>query len=124
MLLNFGYDSLNCFTLLLLGEPHLNHILEKPVHEALKQRITIHYSFCGLSAEEVSEYIFHKLSLAGASHSIVPQTCIRAIYSYSQGNPRLIDNLMSDALTLGAQMEKPLLDQEVILAAVNNQALA
>lgn len=34
MLMNYGYDSLNCFTLILCGEPHLNSTLKKPVHEA------------------------------------------------------------------------------------------
>ena len=35
--MNYGYDSLNCFTLILCGEPHLNSTLRKPVHEALRQ---------------------------------------------------------------------------------------
>ena len=48
MLMNYGYDSLNCFTLILCGEPHLNSTLKKPVHEALRQRITVHYNFSGL----------------------------------------------------------------------------
>ena len=37
MLMNYGYDSLNCFTLILCGEPHLNSTLRKPVHEALRK---------------------------------------------------------------------------------------
>ena len=37
MLMNYGYDSLNCFTLILCGESHLNSTLRKPVHEALRQ---------------------------------------------------------------------------------------
>ena len=32
MLMNQEYDSLDCFTIILLGEPHLNNILQKPVH--------------------------------------------------------------------------------------------
>lgn len=35
----------------------------------------------------------------------------------------LIDNLMSDALALGSQMEKKTIDAEVVLAAVSNQNL-
>ena len=41
----------------------------------------------------------------------------------SQGNPRLVDNLMTNALTLGAQMEKKAIDTEVILASVSSQNL-
>ena len=67
MLMNYGYDSLNCFTLILCGEPHLNNTLRKPVHEALRQRITVHYNFSGLSDSEVVQYVLHKISCAGGS---------------------------------------------------------
>ena len=38
MPMNYGYDSVNCFTLILCGEAHLNNTLNRPVHEALRQR--------------------------------------------------------------------------------------
>ncbi len=43
MLMNYGYDSLNCFTLILCGEPHLNSTLKKPVHEALRRGRSLHH---------------------------------------------------------------------------------
>lgn len=123
MLMNYGYDSLNCFTLILCGESHLNDILRKPIHEALRQRITIHYNYGGLDDKEVAEYVVHKLTCAGSSKSIISDAALSAISGYSRGNPRLIDNLMTDALTIGAQQECQVIDDEIILAAVNNQNL-
>ncbi|MCL1852341.1 MAG: AAA family ATPase [Peptococcaceae bacterium] len=123
ILLNHGYDSLNCFTLVLCGESYLNAILEKPVHEALRQRISVHYNFGGLSDEEVPLYIAHKLHVAGGADSILGPGTVGAIHGFAQGNPRLIDNLMTDVLTLGAQADKPVIDSEIVLAAINNQAL-
>ena len=123
MLMNHGYDSVNCFTLILCGEPHLNNILNKPVHEALKQRITIHYNYQGMSDDESIRYVEHKLGIAGAAPSIIEEAALKAVAGHSRGNPRLIDNLMTDALTIGAQTDKKVIDTEVILAAVNNQNL-
>lgn len=123
MLMNYGYDSLNCFTLILCGEPHLNNTLRKPVHESLKQRITVHYNFSGLSDQEVGQYVLHKIACAGGAASIIEQAALCAVHSHSQGCPRLVDNLMANALTLGAQMEKKVIDTEVILASVNSQNL-
>lgn len=123
MLMNYGYDSLNCFSLILAGEPYLNNTLEKPVHEALRQRVTVHYNFEGLTDYEISDYITHKLITAGSSKSIIEDAAIAAVHSYSHGNPRLIDNLMTDALALGAQMQKSSIDSDVILAAVDAQSL-
>ena len=48
---------------------------------------------------------------------------VSAVHGYSEGNPRKIDNLMTDALTIGAQQDKRTIDSEVILAAANNQTL-
>ena len=122
MIMNHAYDSLNCFSLLLIGEPHLNNILAKPIHEALLQRITIHYNFVGLSSDETINYINHKISAAGGCAGILAEGAARAVHGFSQGNPRLIDNVMSDALTLGTQLNKKIIDTDVILAAVENQS--
>ena len=123
MLMNYGYDSVNCFTLILCGESHLNDTLRKPVHEALRQRITVHYNYSGLSDDEVSQYILHKLQVAGASSTIIDQAALAAVHGYAQGNPRLIDNLMTDALAIGSQLERKVIDAETIHAAVENQGL-
>lgn len=124
MLMNYQYDSLNCFSLILCGEYHLNDILRKPVHEALRQRITVHYEFQGLSDAEIPNYVRHKISAAGGATSIIDEAALSAIHSLSQGNPRIIDSLMTDALTIGAQSGKTVLDADVILAAADNRQIA
>ena len=124
MIMNQDFDSLNCFALLLIGEPHLNNILQKPVHEALRQRISVHYLFEGLTEQETESYIIHKLSEAGGSASqIIGDGVVRTVHGASHGNPRLTDSILSTALTLGAQLEKKVIDVDVILAAVNGLAL-
>ena len=123
MLMNFSYDSVNCFTLILSGEPYLNNTLEKSIHEALRQRITVHYAFQGLNPDEVVAYVRHKLRLAGGADTLIGEDALSALTSYCHGNPRIIDNVMSDALVLGAQLEKTTIDSDVLLAAVNEQAL-
>jgi type II secretory pathway predicted ATPase ExeA len=124
IIMNHEFDSLNCFTVALVGETHLNGNLEKPPHEALRQRIVINYSFQGLDNDETEAYILHKLQIAGATASILGEGTLTAISGYAGGCPRLIDNLMTKALMLGAQMDKHTLDSDVIMAAVNNLALS
>lgn len=66
-------------------------------------------------------YGYDSLNCAGASCSIINDAALGAIHGYSRGNPRLIDNLMTDSLAIGAQQERRVIDDEIILAAVNNQ---
>ena len=76
-----------------------------------------------LSDDEVGKYVLHKLSLAGASATIINEAALSAVHSYTQGNPRLIDNLMTDALAIGSQHEKKVIDADTIHDAVENQGL-
>lgn len=121
--MNYGYYSVNCFTLILCGESHLNNILRKQIHEVLRQRITIHYNYQGLTDDEAMSYVAHKLNCVGSSKAIINESTLLAVASHTHGNPRLIDNLMSDALVIGAQQDKKSIDTDIILAAVNNQNL-
>lgn len=72
---------------------------------------------------KTSKYILHKLQLAGASSTIIEPAALAAAHSFTQGNPRLIDNLMTDDLTIDSQQDKKVIDAEIIHAAVDNQGL-
>jgi type II secretory pathway predicted ATPase ExeA len=124
MIMNHDFDSISCFSIVLAGEKHLNTNLEKPPQEALRQRIVISYNFDGLSDDETEAYLVHKLQIAGAAPSILGEGTLAAITAYARGCPRLVDNLMTQAFMLGAQLNKPALDTDVIMAAVNNLALS
>ena len=121
ILMNQDYDSINCFTLILCGEPHFNRTISKPVNEALRQRVVAHYDFAGLSGDETRQYIHHKISSAGGAQSIINEAAISAVDGYAHGTMRLIDNVMTDALIIGEQQGKQVIDADVILASVNNQ---
>lgn len=123
MLMNYKCDSINCFSLILCGEPHLNRILSTPIHEALRQRITVHYNFKGLTDQEAVDYIIHKLCMAGSSKAVINEAALSAVAGHAHGNPRVIDTIMSDALIIGSQQDKTCIDADVILAAVENRNL-
>ena len=106
LIMNYGYYSLNCFTLKLCGESHLNNTLRKPVHEALRQRITAHYDFTELSDAEVPEYVRHKISVAGGAPSIITEAAMASVNSLYQDNPRIIDYIMTNTLTIVAQIDR------------------
>lgn len=60
-------------------------------------RERLEQDYTGLSDDEVSKYILHKLQLAGASTNIISPAALAAAHSYTQGNPRLICNIASAA---------------------------
>jgi general secretion pathway protein A len=123
MLMNFDMDSKDCFSLVLVGQPILNNILEKQIHESLKQRIIINYEFEGLSLEEVKEYIESRLSLVESSIKIIDENAISAIHGCSSGSIRKMNAILTKALMIGAQHEKKTIDTDIIMAASNELSL-
>ncbi|WP_035289163.1 AAA family ATPase [Clostridium sp. KNHs214] len=123
LLMNFSMDSKDCFSLVLIGQPVLNNILEKQIHEALKQRIIINYNFEGFSEIEALEYINSRLSLAGASPEIFDNNAVLAAYRSCAGSIRRLNMILTKALIIGAQHEKNVIDTDIIMAAANEISL-
>jgi len=124
MLMNFNYDSIYPLSLVLIGEPYLNGTLDQSPHEALRQRIIVHYDFAGLTPDESQRYLLHKFQVAGASfNGIMGEGAVAAINAAAKGNPRLIDNLMIQALTIGCHEQINVISTDVILNAANSLML-
>lgn len=101
LLTNLETNEKKLLQLVLLGQPELNKMLERPELRQLAQRITARYHLSPLSAKEVAEYIEHRLSVAGCRTVLFTPAAIRWVYRFSKGVPRLI-NLICDRALLGA----------------------
>lgn len=123
MLMNFEMDSKNYFTLILTGQPILNSILSRNVHEALKQRITISYNLSGITREELSNYISSRLSIVHANNDIFTPNAIETIYNSSNGSIRVVNNIITKSLIIASSKSKNVIDENIILEAYNDLQL-
>jgi len=101
LLTNLETSKSKLLQIILLGQPELKLILEKPALRQLNQRITARYHLTSLSYPETQQYIGHRLNLCGGNSDIFNQRAIKKIYSLSKGTPRLI-NILCDRALLGA----------------------
>ncbi len=124
MALNFDMDSIDYAVLILMGQQVLNDILEKSVHESLKQRISVKYSFQGLSKTEMIDYVETRLKLAGVSEKIFNENSLEALYSCSNGSTRKLNSLGEKCLMIAAQRKIRTIDTEVVMLAQNEIELA
>ncbi len=124
ILMNFDRDSTNMFSLVLAGEPILASMIQnKEQLDSLRQRVTSHYNYTGLSNDEVRAYVNHKLAFANAPDILVDDEAFTILSESSQGISRTIDHIMSDAFTWGFQMKRRTIDAEVMQRAVDSQSL-
>lgn len=123
MLSNFDMDSKNYFTLILMGQPILNSILNRNVHEALRQRISISYNFSGISREELDRYISSRLTIAHGNSDIFTPQAIENIFTSSSGSIRVVNNIITKSLIIASSNSKSIVDDSVVLEAYNDLAL-
>lgn len=103
--------------IVLVGQPELDMKLDSSQLRQLKQRISIRAHLGPLSIEETTEYIGHRLEVAGResrTELIFPAAAVDAIYHHSRGIPRLINTICENALIIGYARQMPSIGAEII----------
>ncbi len=106
MLSNFNDQGRPLLQVFLLGQEEFRATLLSPGFEQLRQRVIATYHLNPLSAEETRTYVEHRLSrVAWDSDPTIDDEAFAAIYSFTQGVPRRINNLC-DRMLLFAYLEE------------------
>jgi len=120
LLSNMETENEKLLQIVLVGQPELRDKLNSPNLAQLRQRITVRYHILPLDEDEISDYINHRLSVAGANGSIIFGTdAVNGIYAYTQGVPRLINLVCDKALLLGYVLEQKNITDEIIQKSIN-----
>lgn len=115
LLLNFDMDSARYLSLLLIGQPLLRRTLSLQLHEALRQRVAVHYHLEGLTREELDAYLAQQLKAAGVTAALFTDNARQTIYQATKGIPRKVNKLAVAALRLAAQRQAEAADEAVVL---------
>jgi len=99
LLSNLETDRQKLLQIVLMGQPELKEVLARDELRQLRQRILVHYELHPLSPTDVSQYIQHRLSLAGGNgRPTFTKWALRSIHRASGGIPRVVNNLCDKAL--------------------------
>ena len=99
LLSNLETEKRKLLQIVLFGQPELDTKLAQPAVRQLLQRIAFHYRLGGIERGEVSNYLAHRLRVAGyRGDTIFSPVAVRALYHASQGRPRLINILAHKSL--------------------------
>ncbi|MDH4027294.1 MAG: AAA family ATPase [Nitrospirota bacterium] len=100
LLTNLETSQHKLLQIILLGQPELRDKLTTPELRQLSQRIIARYHLGPLSANDVSAYVKHRVSVAGLQKQLFPDPVIKNLSDLSGGIPRLI-NVICDRALLG-----------------------
>ena len=117
LLTNLETAETKLLEIILIGQPELRDLLERPELRQLAQRITARYHLDPLSPAETVAYVRHRLRVAGVSRPLFSKSALKTLARLSGGVPRLI-NVICDRALLGAYVEeKAEVDERIIRRA-------
>lgn len=112
LLTNFEDRTDKHLHVVLLGQPELrDRIVKRP---QIDQRVSLRFHLDPLDADDVREYVLHRLRVAGATHEIFTGAAMTALAARSGGVPRLVNNLAMQALFVGAMRGSPRVDEALV----------
>ena len=102
LLTNLETNERKLLQIVLIGQPELRTMLARPELEQLAQRVIARFHLDALSEAESSQYVAHRLAVAGHSGALpFDRAALQRIHHLTRGVPRRINLLCGRAL-LGA----------------------
>ena len=104
----------------LLGQPELLDQVTR--RKQLDQRISLRFQLAPLEAEEVGDYLAHRLRVAGGDgRRVFGDDAIAALAERTEGVPRLVNNLATQALYVGAMRRAEAIDGALVHAVADDR---
>jgi general secretion pathway protein A len=112
MLLNLQSKSKFLVNLILLGQVELTEYVAKLA--PLDQRISIRYRLTPLPYKDSLYYIKHRLTVAGCKRMPFTAEALEAIFKFTKGIPREINNLCDRSLLATYMADKTVVNHEIV----------
>jgi general secretion pathway protein A len=116
-----GGSAAGVVQLVLVGEPALTALLQHADLRGLNASVARRTELGPLAADEISGYVMHRLSIAGAHTRIVfDEAAIARLFALSGGSPRSVNLLCDRALTRGQAVSAGVIDEALLEAAASD----
>jgi general secretion pathway protein A len=117
LLTNLETATTKLLQIILVGQPELKQLLARPDLRQLAERITARYHLTPLSAAETTDYVLHRLRLAGMQRPLFARSALRAVHKLSNGVPRRINIICERALLAAYAEQRQRIDARLVRRA-------
>lgn len=98
LLTNLETTKSKLLQIILIGQPELNDVLSRDDLRQLAQRVTARYHLGALPLEEIKDYVYFRLSVAGCRKPLFSKQALKQLHRSTDGIPRRINVLADHAL--------------------------
>lgn len=121
MLSNVNADKEQFLQLILVGQPQLKDLLQRPELTQFAQRVSSDFHLRRLSADEVGRYIEYRLRAVGAQKPLFSLPACKLIAEASACIPRTINILCDTALVYGYSKGADEITSDIVKAVIANK---
>jgi general secretion pathway protein A len=121
LLTNLETSRKKLLQIILMGQPELNELLNRPQSLALKQRISLRYELNPLDEEDTKGYVKKRMKIAGlVNPNIFTSKALEKIFVHSKGIPRTVNIVCDNALLKGYAASQKTIGDRMIREVVNS----
>jgi general secretion pathway protein A len=124
LLSNLEHNGQKLLQIIFSAQPEMGELLADPRFAALRQRITVRCRLGALSSYEVWRYLAMRVARAGGDGRLIftPEAAV-AVSGFSNGIPRLINNIAGNCLLAAYAKSQPVVDVELVREVANHLEL-
>ncbi len=120
LLSNLETRSRKLLQIVMVAQPELRKILQRPSMRQLDQRITVRFHLNGMNSVDTDRYIHHRLSVAGRKDFRFAPGAVKEIHRFSRGIPRLVSAASDKALLAAFVYQTNVVNRRIARAAIND----
>ena len=117
LLTNLETAKQKLLQIILIGQPELRELLDRPEMRQIAQRITGRYHLEPLSKDDTAAYVHHRMRVAGAQSDVFTKSAIATLYKRARGIPRLINVIADRALLAAYTQDRRIVDGALVARA-------
>jgi general secretion pathway protein A len=115
LLSNLETPTSKLIQIMLVGQPELQGLIDKPELRQLRQRIALRHHLRPFDERELAEYVEGRLEKAGyTGRGLFHKKALRELFRVTEGTPRLINNVCDGALLLGYARQQSVIGADAI----------
>ena len=114
MFTNINSNKDELLQLVLVGQPELREMVNRPELRQFAQRVAASYHLEALNGESLRDYIGHRISVAGGNPDLFSRSAIDLIRDATRGIPRLVNQLCDLALVYAYTEDRPDVTSEIV----------
>ncbi len=122
LLSNINADKDLVLQIILVGQPELRDLLNRPELLQFKQRISVDYFLASLNEQETEEYITHRVQKAGSDKTLFSTDACMLIHHASKGVPRVINTICDTVLVYAFAEQQQDITIDLIWSVLKDKA--